>query len=113
MIRSVNVSKINDMAQTTEINGKKYYRTVANVSMNANRKNSFIKGKEYLVRSVEEIDGVNPDVYCIIRGTFDRPIFKDDDFYIRKKTYQTNSSSYIVDLTVRKDIAKEVLSYVI
>lgn len=99
--------------------GKKYFKTIAKCSGNADDFNAFIKGKIYWVRNVDASDNVDADKYCAVKGDFYN--FADAQTHIDvlnmlhcsipRETIPPYTSTYIYGLIVLKSQLKLILDY--
>lgn len=94
----------------SKLDGKEYYVAVCNDESNT----MFIYGKRCQVRNATPDDCENPELYCIVNGTFNEPL-ADLDFKIASGGFlplNSYNGTYCLHKKVLKSDCKRFLSYI-
>lgn len=94
----------------SKLDGKEYYLTVCNDESNV----MFICNKRYQVRNATSDDCYNPELYCVVNGTFNEPL-SDLDFKIASGgllPLNRYNGTYCLNKKVLKSDCKRYLSYI-
>lgn len=94
----------------SKLDGKEYYLTVCNDESNV----MFICNKRYQVRNATSDDCCNPELYCVVNGTFNEPL-SDLDFKIASGgllPLNRYNGTYCLNKKVFKSDCKRYLSYI-
>lgn len=94
----------------SKLDGKEYYVAVCNDESNT----MFIYGKRCQVRNATSDDCENPELYCIVNGTFNQPL-ADLDFKIASGgllPLNSYNGTYCLHKKVLKSDCKKYLSYI-
>lgn len=94
----------------SKLDGKEYYLTVCNDESNV----MFICNKRYQVRNATSDDCCNPELYCVVNGTFNEPL-SDLDFKIASGgllPLNRYNGTYCLNKKVLKSDCKRYLSYI-
>lgn len=94
----------------SKLDGKEYFVAVCNDESNT----MFIYGKRCQVRKATAEDCENPELYCIVNGTFNQPL-ADLDFKIASGgllPLNPYNGTYCLHKKVLKSDCKRFLSYI-
>lgn len=94
----------------SKLDGKEYYLAVCNDESNV----MFICDNKYQVRKATANDCENPELYCIVNGTFNEPL-SDLDFKIASGgllPLNRYNGTYCLNKKVLKSDCKRYLSYI-
>lgn len=94
---------------TSKLDKKEYYIAVANNCENS----EFIEGNRYQVRKATKEDCENPELYCVVNGTF-WEILPELTFLQVSGRQMINryNGTYFLHKLVSKSECKKILSYI-